>query len=110
MIKKFYPVVFTGLLLVFQNKFTPIIIKYFMDSENVGIFAVAIKLASLSSFILVSVNMLISPVISKLYCLNNIFEIEKIYSFSTRIVGFINYIFIGFIIQEKKTRKVHKLI
>lgn len=98
MVRKFSPVVITGLILVFQDKFVPLFIKYFLNSTDVGVYSVIIKIASLSSFFLISLNMLISPLISELFGKNKLKEIENIYSLSIRLLAFGNYMFVLIVI------------
>lgn len=98
MLRKFFPVVFTGLILVLQNKLAPILIEFFLESQDVGIFSVSLNIASLSSFFLVSLNMLISPVVSNLYARNKTKEIEDIYSRSTRMVGLASFLFVSLMV------------
>ncbi|MAN28949.1 MULTISPECIES: oligosaccharide flippase family protein [Mesonia] len=94
MVRSFYPVVLTGFILVFQDKFAPLFIKYFLNSTDLGVYSVAIKIASFSSFFLISLNMLISPLISELFGKNKLNEIENIYRLSTRFLALGNYVFI----------------
>lgn len=55
-------------------------------AESVGIYAITVKLALLSTFILTSVNVVIAPKISELYYSNKPYELQKLVQKTTRLI------------------------
>ncbi len=83
------PFFITSGMLVISSKVDTIMLGIMMNQENVAIYSIASKGASVLGFAIQSVNSVVAPTYSKLYTQNNIREIQKNYSFSSMIIFFI---------------------
>ena len=61
-----------------------IILGYFVVAEQVGIYTVAMKIAAIGAIVLMSLNMVFSPLISQLYAQERKGELRELYKVVTR--------------------------
>jgi O-antigen/teichoic acid export membrane protein len=62
----------------------PIIISYFLTVDDVGYFRSSQQTSSLISFILVSVNIVLAPIVSQLYSENKLQKLKELFIVSTK--------------------------
>ncbi len=67
-----------------------VMIGFFKSSYEVGIYSVALKLATLNSMVLASVNTIIAPKFSELFWSNKIDELNKIVNFSSKLIFYLS--------------------
>lgn len=63
---------------VIGNNASIIMIGFFMETDQAGIFAIAARIAALISFSLLAVNTIIAPMISKLYTTDRMAELKHL--------------------------------
>jgi len=68
-----------------------LMLGFFKTPVEVGIYSVAIKLATITSLILTAVNTIAAPKISELYWDNNIDELKKMIRFTSKIIFFFSF-------------------
>ena len=78
------PVFLIGFSYVILSHIDRIMIGYFMNSSDVGIYNAAVNIVLLAELILSSVNAIFSPIISDLYNRNKLKELENLFKISTR--------------------------
>jgi O-antigen/teichoic acid export membrane protein len=61
-----------------------------IGTTEAGIYAVAVKTATLIAFILTAVNSVAAPMISRLYSQGNLEELQRLITFSAKIVFFVS--------------------
>lgn len=87
MFKVGYSLLLVELLAYWIGNGDTIIIGYFIkNTEEVGIYAIAQRLATLVSFILIAVNTIVAPQFSKLFHTNQRLELEKLAQKSTKLL------------------------
>lgn len=65
-----------------------LMLGFFKTPYDVGIYAVAIKLATITSMVLVAINTIVAPKFSELYWSHNLEDLRKIIKFSSKIIFF----------------------
>jgi len=99
LIKYSLPLMFSGILSLLIAKTDIMMIGYFLKEENVGIYNICYKLATLGIFVLASFNTMFAPLISKLYHEKKIGELENLYKVITKWIFTINlFIFSVFVL------------
>jgi O-antigen/teichoic acid export membrane protein len=78
------PLMFNSMIIFLIAKTDILMIGYFTDTTNVGIYSVAVSISNVTSFILVAINTVFAPRISALYHQNKLKELKNIYSFVTK--------------------------
>jgi O-antigen/teichoic acid export membrane protein len=86
------PLFLTGFLTFFVNKTDTFMIGYFLEDVDVGIYNIALRIGTMSSFILIAFNTTFAPMISNLYEKNKIKELGSIYKIITKWILTINLI------------------
>jgi len=71
-----------------------IIIGIFRDLGEVGVYRVCVQMGSIVSFGLVSINQILHPEIARLYAQKNLFELQKIINFSSKIILVLGLFFV----------------
>jgi len=79
-----YSAPFIPLSLIRENRVIIIMLGFFLGMAKIGIFSVALKLAVIPSFILITINFVFRPMITKLLTENNHSELRSIYKSITR--------------------------
>ncbi len=69
-----------------QNYSDIIMIEYFIDTKSVGFYSIANQISGFVGFGLISANMVIAPMISKLYHSKQYNQLQILITFSTRII------------------------
>jgi len=80
------PVFLIGISYIILFQTDRIMIGYFMNSSDIGVYNAAVKVALLAGLVLDSVNAVFSPIISDLYNKNKLKELENLFKISTRWV------------------------
>ncbi|GAB64083.1 MAG: flippase [Candidatus Jettenia sp.] len=80
------PMVVTAFSFFIMGKTDTIMIGMFSTMENVGIYNAALKLASLTSFILMAINTVSAPKFSELYWSNKVEDLRKVVQFSSKLI------------------------
>ena len=78
------PVFLIGFSYVVLTQIARIMLGYFMNSDDLGVYNAAIGVAMLSVLILNSVSAIFSPIISDIYNRNKLKELESLFKISTR--------------------------
>jgi O-antigen/teichoic acid export membrane protein len=86
------PLFLTGFLAFFVNKTDTFMIGYFLRDADVGIYSIALKIGTMSGFILTAFNTTFAPMISNLYEQDKIKELASIYKIITKWILTINLI------------------
>ncbi len=81
-----YSMFFISAINMIQNHADIIMIEYFIDTKSVGIYSIANQISGFISFGLLSANSVLAPMISGLYHSNKRDQLQKLITFSTRIV------------------------
>lgn len=86
------PLLLTGYLGLISQKTDIIMIGYYLSEDQVGIYNIAFKIGTLSSFILVAFNTMFAPTISSLYNKSDIGALANMYKVITKWVVAVNLI------------------
>ncbi len=86
MLKVSLPMIVTAFSLLIMGKIDTIMLGIFSTTENVGIYNAALKLASLTSFILTAINTISAPKFSELYWSNKVEDLRKVVQFSSKLI------------------------
>lgn len=84
-----YSLPFLPLNLIRSNRMIIVILGFFVGMTKIGIFSISLKLAAISTFLLVGINFIFRPMLSKLFAENNHETLVSVYKSITR------WIFIG---------------
>ena len=85
-IKRSGPMAISSIAYVLMQSVDIILLSKFTNFESVAFYAVAIKLTTMISLVLASVNTVQAPKIAELYSLKNIKELKKIIKNATRLI------------------------
>lgn len=80
------PMMITAFSFLIMGQIGTIMLGMFSTTENVGIYSIALKLASVTSFILYAINTISAPKFSELYWASNIEDLKKVVKFSTKLI------------------------
>ncbi|MFB4167266.1 flippase [Virgibacillus sp. JSM 102003] len=86
------PLLFTGYLGLISQKSDLLMIGYFLGEGQVGIYSIALKIGTLSSFILVAFNTMFAPTISSLYHKNDMNSLLNLYKVFTKWIVLVNLV------------------
>ncbi|WP_406944934.1 oligosaccharide flippase family protein [Halobacillus sp. SY10] len=78
------PLILIGGMNFVITKSDVLMIGYYLNSQDVGVYSIAVKIGTLSSFILVAFNTMFAPVITRLYSNKEIKEIKGLYTTITK--------------------------
>jgi len=92
------PLFLTGFLAFFVNKTDTFMIGYFLRDADVGVYNIALRIGTMSGFILTAFNTTFAPMISNLYEQDKIKELASIYKIITKWILIINLIAFSFFI------------
>lgn len=92
------PVFLKGFIAFFVNKTDTFMIGYFMQDASVGIYNIALRIGTMSGFILTAFNTTFAPMISNLYEQNRLDKLESLYKVITKWILAVNLIFFSMII------------
>ncbi|WP_411954017.1 flippase [Alkalibacillus sp. S2W] len=96
------PLLFTGFLGFITKKSDILMIGYFLEDQQVGIYKIALQLGTMSSFILVAFNMIFAPTISSLFHKGEITQLETMYKTITKWVFSVNLVAFVLIVLFKQ--------
>jgi len=101
------PLLISSILHYSISKIDIFMIGYFLNTSSVGIYTVALKIGTLTNFLLFSINSMFAPNITTLYYNNQMVKLEKLYQVITKWVLGINLsVFFLFIILSKEIMNV----
>ncbi|OMP66116.1 flippase [Domibacillus epiphyticus] len=89
-VKYSYPLVFSSMLGIIMDRIDLIMIGHMMTKTDVGVYQIAVQVATLTSMILLIFNSVFAPKISNLYQADKLLEVKNLYIKSTRILGIIS--------------------
>jgi len=99
LLKTSLPMLTVALAYVLMGRIDTIMLGYFSSLDAVGIYAVALKIGGILTFILYSVNMIAAPKISELYWAGKIDELKKVLFYASRIIFWASFpIFLGLVL------------
>jgi len=81
-----FPMFLTALLQLLMEYTGVFLLGAFSTANEVGIYSIAVRLAMVTSFILIAVNTIIAPKFAELYWNNRGDDLKNIVSFSSRII------------------------
>lgn len=84
------PMIFGELIQIYMGRIDNIFLGILCSIEEAGLYEIVFRLASATSFILGSINIIIAPKFAELYWANNLKSLQKIIKFSTRVMFFIS--------------------
>ena len=93
-IKTSYPMLVTSLASTLIMAMPIFFLEFVLSQEEVGIYAVAFRLASLVSLSLIVVNTMSAPNISELFWKGNLQELQLVIDKSTRLMSVIAFVFL----------------
>ena len=97
-----FPMFLTGVMSVIISQTDIVMLGAMSDISNVGVYAIAVKLAFLTSFILTSINSIATPKFSELYHSGKMEALTKIAQKSSKLVFWVSVpIIIAFILFGK---------
>jgi len=86
LIKISWPMFLTGAMWVLTSQVDIVMLGAFTSTENVGIYAVVIKLGMMITFILTSINMVLAPKFAELYYSNDLESLRNVAQKSSKII------------------------
>jgi O-antigen/teichoic acid export membrane protein len=92
------PMMLSSLMLFLLNWTDVFMLGAMASEEEVGIYNIAYKLASLSMLVIISMNVVLAPKIAQLYKLGNLEELHSVIKKSTRLVTILTVPIIIFLI------------
>ena len=78
------PLLVSGLLHYLIGKIDIFMIGYFLESTEVGIYIIALKIATLANFLLFSINSIFAPKITSLFYNNQMEKLKRLYQVLTK--------------------------
>ncbi|MFO0793955.1 MAG: flippase [Candidatus Brocadiaceae bacterium] len=84
------PMIMTSFARLIMGKITTIMLGIYSTTEQVGIFSVSLKLASITSFVLMAINTISAPKFSELFWSNKIEDLKKVVKFSSKLIFIIS--------------------
>jgi len=78
------PLLVSGLLHYLIGKIDIFMIGYFLESTEVGIYTIALKIATLANFLLFSINSIFAPKITSLFYNNQMEKLKRLYQVLTK--------------------------
>lgn len=101
-IKRSGPMAISSIAYVLMQSVDVILLSKFTNFESVAFYAVAIKLTTMISLVLASVNTVQAPKIAELYSINNIKELKRIIKHSTKLIFLLTFpAIIGLLLLSK---------
>jgi len=102
-----FPLLISGILHFSIGKIDIFMIGYFLEAQQVGVYTIALKIGTLTSFLLLSFNSIFAPTITSLYYDNQIIKLKKLYQVITKWMLGINLsVFFLFILLSKEIMNV----
>ena len=86
LLKTSFPMLIIAIFSFLQTNISIYFLEAYTSTDQVGIFSVSIRLASLISLVLIAVNTISAPKFSELYWTNNHRELQKVIFFSAKLI------------------------
>src|SRR5690606_871393 len=102
-LKEAYPMMLSGAIIVFLGWVDTFVLGIYETDETIGVYNVALKIATLTSFSLQAINSILAPKIAKYYKEGKDREFRKIIKFATNINFLITLVIVVLIIVLHKT-------
>ena len=80
------PMFMTGSMFLVMGIADKLMLGFFRNSREVGIYSVAFKLATLNSMILIAINTIVGPKFSELYWSGRLDELKNVAHFSAKLI------------------------
>ncbi|ACL71030.1 flippase [Halothermothrix orenii] len=87
-----FPLLLTGLLGFLINRIDTFMIGYFLSDDKVGIYNIALRIGTMSSFILIAFNTMFAPMISSLHHKGEMDKLAAMYKIITKWILAINLV------------------
>ncbi len=101
------PLLVSSILHYSISKVDIFMIGYFLNTSSVGIYTIALKIGTLTNFLLFSINSMFAPNITTLYYNNQITKLKKLYQVITKWIFAINLsVFFFFLIVSRDVMNV----
>ncbi|WP_053989926.1 flippase [Mangrovimonas sp. TPBH4] len=84
-LRQAFPMMLSGAIIVFLGWADTFVLGIYETDDTIGIYNVALKIATLTSFSLQAINSILAPKIAAFYKSNQMGEFRKLVKFSTRI-------------------------
>ncbi len=96
------PLLFTSVMSVLMDKIDIIMLKNYVSMNDIGIYSVAVKIATITSIFLTIFNIVFAPQISRYYHSHDIDKLKKMYLISARsLMAFSSFAIIVILILTK---------
>ncbi len=86
LLKTSFPMLIIAIFTFLQTNISIYFLEAYTSTDQVGIFSVSLRLASLITLVLLAVNTIAAPKFSELYWANNHRELQKVIFFSTKLI------------------------
>ncbi|WP_156290948.1 flippase [Oceanobacillus salinisoli] len=96
------PLLFINFMSIIWQKADILMIGYFLNERQVGIYDIALKIGTISSFILIAVNTVFAPTISTLYHKGDLNKLAYMYKSITKWIVGVNLIAFSLILLFSK--------
>jgi len=93
-----FPLLLSGLLSFFLKKTDTFMIGYMLTEDKVGIYNIALRIGTMSGFVLTAFNTIFAPIISSLYHKGNMQKLSEMYKVITKWVVSINLVVFSLIL------------
>ncbi|MFY7811730.1 MAG: polysaccharide biosynthesis C-terminal domain-containing protein, partial [Flavobacterium sp.] len=90
LLKTATPFLFSGLFLYLLNYTNIILLEYYFNDIQVGIYNIAYKVGSVGFLVIVSVSTIITPKMAELYGKGNIIELKKLTNKATQLIAILS--------------------
>jgi len=97
-----YPLFMSGLLHFFIARIDIFMIGYFLNSSDVGIYTIALKVGTLINFMLFSFNTIFAPNIASLFYNNQLEKLKRLYQVITKWIFTLNIFVFALILLLSK--------
>ncbi|PWI29834.1 flippase [Flavobacteriaceae bacterium LYZ1037] len=84
-LREAFPMMLSGVVIVFLGWTDTFVLGIYETDDTIGIYNVALKIATLTSFSLQAINSILAPKVAKYYKESNNSELKKIVRFATKI-------------------------
>jgi O-antigen/teichoic acid export membrane protein len=88
-LKSALPFMFLGAMRLVNQRTDIIMLGFFRPIEEVGIYRAVVQGATLVSFVLISINMVLAPIISGLYTQGKLHQLQRLVTISARGILFL---------------------
>ena len=97
-LKQAFPMMLSGVIIVFLGWADTFVLGIYEENDTIGIYNVALKIATLTSFSLQAINSILAPKLAKYFNDDNTKEFKKIIRFATKLNFFITLFVVAMIL------------